>query len=395
MCPVEGLAFRIGQIGAKSYSGREKMGKNLSEGSKRILIVCPMFYGPPWREGVTNLARRLAQLLTERKHEVFVLSPKDGGENERRSVGEMGETLIYVNSGGPMTPRERLSFWSKLLIELSLLRGRVDVVFIFASASLSFAIRTVLIKYISGAKTVVYLTAGSHVGVFRRIMVADRLTVISPYFLKWFPRALLVYPFLPIDLASPMQDEKGVRGGDPFHFLFLGALEKERGIETMLQAFAGAVRKSKRALLLTLAWNGYGDYSLTYIQRLLSRLGIERAVRIRGLVDRIEAYSSCDAVLIPHISETRMAFPVRILESLQMGKPLIITDVCAMGHLIDGGGVVVKRGSVEEMKEAMIRLANDGGFYERCVEQCDSLLEKYDSEKSLERLYLCIKEMEA
>jgi glycosyltransferase involved in cell wall biosynthesis len=354
-----------------------------------------MYYGPPWREGVTNLARRLARFLMERNHEVYVLSPEGVGENEKGSVGDMGEILMYINSGGPISYKERLSFWSKLLVKLLLLKGRVDLVFIFAGASLSFGIRTALIKYISGAKTLVYLTAGRHAGIFKRVMAADRLAVISPYFLRWFPHAPVVYPFLPIDLASVQQQETEVEGGNAFRFLFLGALEKERGIETMLEAFAEATRKSKRALTLTLAWNGYGDYSLTYVRSVLSQLGIEQEVRICGVVDRLEAYTSCDAVLIPHSGETRMAFPVRILESLHLRKPLIVTDACGMGDLIDGGGVVVKRGSVEEMAQAMIRLADDARFYSGCVERCDSVLERYDSEKSIERLYLCIKEMEA
>jgi glycosyltransferase involved in cell wall biosynthesis len=200
---------------------------------------------------------------------------------------------------------------------------------------------------------------------------------------------------LSVDLAAVKRDEIRVRLEDAFHFLFLGAFEKERGIETMLHAFASATQRSKRALFLTLAWNGYGDYTRAYVNGILSRLRIEREVRICGVVDRVEAYSNCDAVLIPHTSETRMAFPVRILESLQMGKPLITTDVCGMGHLVDGGGVVVKRGSVREMAQAMMRLANDTGFYAGCVDSCDSLLERYDSEKSLQTLYRCIKEMEA
>jgi glycosyltransferase involved in cell wall biosynthesis len=334
----------------------------------------------------------LTGFLKERGHQVYVLSPKGLGKNEGHSIGEMGEVLIHAGSGGPITFRERLSFWSKVLYELLLLRGSVDLVFIFASASLSFAIRTVLLKCISGAATLVYLTAGNHMGIFKRVMIADRLAVISPFFLRWFPNALLIYPFLPIDLSAN-QGVKRARKEDSFHFLFLGALEKERGIETMLEGFGRAVRKSERALTLTLAWNGYGDYSLNYVKSLLSRLGIEREVRICGVVDRIDAYGSCDAVLIPHVSETRMTFPVRVLESLYMNKPLIVTDACGMGDLIEGGGVVVKRGSEEEMEQAMVRLANDAGFYRGCVERCGSVFEKYDSRKSLEGLYLCMKEM--
>lgn len=42
---------------------------------KRILVTSPMSYGPPWREGVSNLARRLVDFLIQRQLEVNVLSP--------------------------------------------------------------------------------------------------------------------------------------------------------------------------------------------------------------------------------------------------------------------------------------------------------------------------------
>ena len=369
------------------------MNEKLSSRQKRILIVSPMFYGPPWREGVTNLARRLSDFLIQKEHKVIVMSPKGTREDRRFSVGEVGETVMYVNSGGSISRRERLNFWSKTLFKLMLLRERVDVVFIFASTSISYAIRTILIKYISRSRTLVYLTASeNHIDSSRRLITADRLVVISAYFLKWFPDAVVVYPFLPVDLAHA-SPKGGSEDKKVFHFLFLGALEKERGIETMLQAFASALRKSKRPLFLTLAWNGYGDYTLHYIQSLLSRLGIRKHVQIDGIVDRAQAYSRCDAVLIPHISETRMAFPVRILESLHMRRPLIVTDACGMGNLIKGCGLAVKRGNAEEMAKAMVRLANDYDLYQECVRKCEPLLEEYDSDRSLQTLYDCIEEV--
>jgi glycosyltransferase involved in cell wall biosynthesis len=223
-------------------------------------------------------------------------------------------------------------------------------------------------------------------------MAADKLVVISPYFLKWFPQASVVYPFLPIDLACVKAKGDRSKEKEVFHFLFLGALEKERGIETMLEGFAAALRRSERPLFLSLAWNGYGDYTLHYIQTLLSHLGIRKEVRIHGIVDRVQAYSKCDAVLIPHTSETRMAFPVRILESLHMRKPLIVTDAYEMGGLINGCGLEVKRGDIEEMAEAMIRLGNDPELYQECVRKCDTLLEAYNSDRSLTQLYKCIVE---
>lgn len=369
------------------------MSKRATSKAKRILIIVPMPYGPPWREGVSNLTRRLVDFLSQNGFEAIVLSPQTTPRGPKVSVGDIGETVIRIETSGSRHWFKRLSFWSRTLLELIFLKDQVDAIFLFASVSTALGFRSQLIKLASGIPLVLYVTGlGNPPPITHRLVNADRLLVISPFLRKWFPNAEVLLPFLPVHLACTEDNIRSQRN-EAFHFLYLGALERERGVEYMLKAFAIATRSSDRSLVLTLAWDGRGDYTLDYIEGLLSELNIRPNVRVCGVVDTAEAYKMCDSVVIPRISETRMAFPVRILEALYMQKPLIVTDACDMGDLIEGCGLAVRRADSEAMATAMIRIAEDFIFYQRCVSNCKIRSEQYDSVRSLTQLHAIIEDV--
>ena len=65
---------------------------HLDEGvrANRIIVV-PTPYGPPWREGVANLARRLVEEVSRAEHRVTLLTP---GASRTVTVGEFGEQFV-------------------------------------------------------------------------------------------------------------------------------------------------------------------------------------------------------------------------------------------------------------------------------------------------------------
>lgn len=135
-----------------------------------------------------------------------------------------------------------------------------------------------------------------------------------------------------------------------------------------------------------MALNGYGTHDPNDLIQLIAQLGLEEAVDLRGYVDIRKVYQEADVVVIPRNKPFRMAFPVRIVESLIMRRPLIVTKVCDMHKLIRGCGVAVEPGRPEELAEAMLELATSRKLYQECQENCAIRAVDYDSSVSLGRL---------
>lgn len=355
----------------------------------RIVIVCPNYYGPPWKEGVANLTRRLGEHLAA-KDEVTVVSP-NAGTGRYRMEGEIhggrrAGRLSVVRVGGGSPWAKRATFWPGVLGWLRVNPPAARVI-LFASASRSLPARIGLVRRASRAPLLVYVTGlGVENPPIFRNTAAERITVISPYLLRWFPDAEVVYPFVRTELAGtepPMR----VNGSElPFRFLYLGALEPERGVECLVRGFGIATKRAKRDLRLTIALNGHGRGAEAELRRLLGECGVESAVHLDGVVDIRDAYGEADAVVIPRAKPTRMSFPVRILEALSMRRPLIVTTMCEMGNLIAGCGMAVPANDPQALAAAMVSMADEPRQYAGFVANCRAANERYDSDVALQQM---------
>ena len=109
-------------------------------------------------------------------------------------------------------------------------------------------------------------------------------------------------------------------------------------------------------------------------------------VQGEGLLALPLGKKAADVVVIPRNRPFRMAFPLRIVESLVMRRPLIVTTVCDMHKLIQGCGIAVEPGDPQGLAGAMIELAVNKKLYQECQKNCAIKAVDYDSEVSLGRL---------
>ena len=342
----------------------------------KVLIALGNIYGPPWKEGVANLARRLVSYL----------------ETQGDTVQVVG--LAWSEQDSLNGKQLKDSLWG---LRWHLLKDMVrqarqfapDLVFLFTSCSSGLGLKTFLMRAMSGRPLVAYIS-GLYPPVpgYKVLLSSDKVLVGSPFLQRYFPHAPVIYPFAPVHLkvnpSAPSSEKQAPR--DPIRtFLFLGAWEPERGVEDLLQAVALA--REQVAVRLILALSGYGTGDPRGLLAIVERLGLQEAVDIRGLVDINRVYREADVVVIPRARPYRMAFPVRIIEALLMHRPLIVTTVCDMHKLIEGCGLATSPQDPTSLAQAMVTLATDSELYRRCVAQCAVLARRYDSERSLSKLY--------
>jgi len=115
----------------------------------------------------------------------------------------------------------------------------------------------------------------------------------------------------------------------PFHFLFVGRLEKVKGIDLLLQSMAMLSEEKLNVHLTVVGRGNLEEWARSFIHR--KRL--EKWISLKGNVDDralASLYISSHCVVIPSRSES---IPLVFSEGLTFNKDLIVTDVGDMGML--------------------------------------------------------------
>jgi glycosyltransferase involved in cell wall biosynthesis len=165
-------------------------------------------------------------------------------------------------------------------------------------------------------------------------------------------------------IPSHLPLSKGGRGrsaGDPCRFLFVGRIEKVKGIDLLLQSMAYLKEEEVNAHLTVVGRGAMEGWARNFIEV----KALEEQVSWTGNVpDETLAflYESSDCVVIPSRSES---IPLVFSEALRFNKDMIVTDVGDMGMLGRRYEVarVIPPENVIALKESMknrVALQNNG-----------------------------------
>jgi glycosyltransferase involved in cell wall biosynthesis len=147
---------------------------------------------------------------------------------------------------------------------------------------------------------------------------------------EWFGRkCFFLATTRTIEKAGPEKLEKEGRPQNPYRFLFVGRIEKVKGIDLLLQALELLIEE-ELDVHLTIAGGGRME---AWAKDFINKKGFRERIRVMGYVSD-EAlgllYKSSDCVVIPSRSES---IPLVFSEALKFNKELIVTDVGDMGML--------------------------------------------------------------
>ncbi len=171
----------------------------------------------------------------------------------------------------------------------------------------------------------------------------------------------------------------------PYRFLFVGRIEKVKGIDLLLQSMAGLKEEASNVHLTVVGSGGMEAWARSFIKE----KDLEKHVSWMGNVsDQTLAslYQSSDCVVIPSRSES---IPLVFSEALRFNKDLIVTDVGDMGMLGRQYGVarVIPAENVVALKEVMRKRADRKGREneERNEVKREELKRLFNIETSVER----------
>ena len=179
--------------------------------------------------------------------------------------------------------------------------------------------------------------------------------------------------FLP-SMRNLPQVSEGNRETDwrRFNFLYVGRWDKSKGVEDLIRAFASVKNRLTSAHLDIVGWGG----SERKLRELIGELKLEDTLNLAGKVsvDLLARYlKAADCLVIPSRGDS---IPLVFSEALQMGTPLIVTDVGDMGHLVRRFelGKVVPPGDGKRLAVAMIEFVSEKKDYSRNIPQALKLL---------------------
>lgn len=139
--------------------------------------------------------------------------------------------------------------------------------------------------------------------------------------------------------------------------LYVGRLERAKGVDTLIRSFAQAIVTLSGEPELWLAGEGRAEAALRNLTR---ELGIEDHVRFLGYVGHDELpglYRRSDLLVLPSHSE---GLSNVVLEAQACALPVIATNVGELpGQVADGRGLIVEVGDVRALAEGMVRLLSD------------------------------------
>lgn len=261
---------------------------------------------------------------------------------------------------------------------------RVEVIHFLCSASSFVGLKTFIISHLSGIPVLLHITGLLNQIVGCRLLLrAKKVIVGGSYLMEFFPDSIEVPPLSPhINSQSGEQVRQTGCDKSPRRILYLGALEPQRGVDTLVDAIVNLRSHfGLEDVIVTIAWNGLGDTN--YVREIRKKV---EANRLQGsfhwertVRDVSALYRNHDLVVIPRASRARMGFPLRLLEAISYGRPVIVSEVGEMPRVLDGCGLVFPCGDVQGLAQALAHLLTDWAFYQECAMNCHQKALEYDA----------------
>lgn len=190
--------------------------------------------------------------------------------------------------------------------------------------------------------------------------------------------------------SAPQKPDRTAKNGAK-RLLFIGRICPEKGSHILLEAFQNVLERYPKTQLHLIGTNGvipyefgiggsedpivtalekfhcdgaWADYFKAYLSQLKKRWGnrVGKQLFFPGLLPQpqlVDYYHNCDIFIFPSVWHEPFGMP--IVEAMVAGVPVIATWGGAFPELIEDGktGLLVERGNVEALAEAIERLLGD------------------------------------
>ncbi|MBW9261414.1 MAG: glycosyltransferase family 4 protein [Candidatus Thiodiazotropha sp. (ex. Lucinisca nassula)] len=137
----------------------------------------------------------------------------------------------------------------------------------------------------------------------------------------------------------------------PYNILFLGVLNRPKGVYDLIAAFSEVSKRFPKARLIL-----GGDGEIDKVRKMATELMVNDAIDLPGWVSgakKEELMHRCSIFVLPSYKE---GLPISIIEAMSCSMAVISTRVGGIPELVDeANGYLISPGNNEELSTALIR----------------------------------------
>jgi glycosyltransferase involved in cell wall biosynthesis len=218
----------------------------------------------------------------------------------------------------------------------------------------------------------------------RTLRTADRIQVVSPALLRyarsvapnvpscWIPNGVDIRSFRRAAPAGPVPISSGPLVG------FVGSMKAWHGVDLLLDAFA-EVRKTLPEARLVLVGTGPEEASLRHRAGMPDLAGSVAFTghipheRVPGLLKRF------DVAVAPYLPQADFYFyPLKVVEYLAAGVPVIYSEQGDLADLIGPAGLPCRAGSADQLADRVLTVLNDEALRSALAKETVGRIAGYD-----------------
>ncbi len=174
------------------------------------------------------------------------------------------------------------------------------------------------------------------------------------------------------------------------NILFIGRLEKDKGIYDLINAFKKVVSNIENINLILA-----GDGEKEKVNNILEKYGLTKNVVLKGWVNKDEIdrlLGEASLFLLPSYDE---GMPISILEAMSFGVPIISTNVGSIPEVItDENGILINPGDVDKLSDSIEFLFKDENLRNKISNNnYKKIIEEYNTEINNNKLLNLYKEI--
>lgn len=145
--------------------------------------------------------------------------------------------------------------------------------------------------------------------------------------------------------------------------IFVGWVIKTKGIEELLEAW-----NILNSELVEYKLKIVGAYQEKYIKELKSRYSFDN-VEIVGELSHQETLKEIKKACCMVLPSYTEGFPNVILEAMALKTAVIATDVGAIPEMIENSGVIIKKESVQDIVDGVLKIVADSIYRKKCEDK--------------------------
>lgn len=160
------------------------------------------------------------------------------------------------------------------------------------------------------------------------------------------------------------------------YFFFTGKLKYRKNVHGIVSAFIAFKKRNSSKCKLIIGGSAEGSY-YEKIKREIDSVGFTDDVYFAGYVspeDLYQFYKNAVATVFPSFNE---GFGMPILESMNIGTPVITSNISSMREIAKDAAVLVDPYSVEEISQAMERLYSKEEERKKYIEKGHIIAQKF------------------